>query len=135
MTITVEITPELEEALRRSAERSGLPPDGYVLKMIEERLGGEERLPPHLSREETRLLQHINEGLPAETWKRYQALKEKRDARTLTREEHTELLALTDEVELWNARRLELVLALAQLRQVPLRVMMDELGLTPPPYA
>ena len=135
MTITLEITPELEEVLRRSAQRAGLPPDDYVLKVLQERLGGEARLPPHLPREETELLQQINQGLPPETWARYQALKEKRDARALTPDEHAELLTLTDEVELWNARRLELVLALAQLRQVPLRAMMDELGLTPPPYA
>ena len=75
MTITLEITPELEEALRRSAERSGLPPDGYVLKVLEERLGGEERLPPHLPREESRLLQQINQGLPPEVWTRYETLK------------------------------------------------------------
>jgi hypothetical protein len=136
MTITLEIAPELEEVLRRSAQRAGLPPDGYVLKVLQERLlGGGGRLPPHLSPEETKLLQQINQGLPPETWARYRALKEKRDARTLTPEEHAELLALTNEVELWNARRLELVLALAQLRQIPLRAMMDELGLTPPPYA
>jgi hypothetical protein len=135
MTITLEITPELEEVLRRSAQRAGLPPDGYILKLLQERLGVGKGLPPHLPHEETELLQQINRGLPAETWARYQALKEKRDARTLTPDELAELLALTDEVELWNARRLELVLALAQLRQVPLRVLMDELGLTPPPYA
>jgi hypothetical protein len=135
MTITLEITPELEEVLRRNAQRAGLPPDGYILKLLQERLGVGERLPPHLPHEETELLQQISHGLPPETWARYQALKEKRDARTLTPDEHAELLALTNEVELWNARRLELVLALAQLRQVPLRVLMDELGLTPPPYA
>jgi hypothetical protein len=135
MTITLKITPELEEVLRRSAQRAGLSPDSYILKVLQERLGGEERLPPHLPREETELLQQINQGLPPTTWTRYQALKEKRDARTLTPDEHAELLTLTNEVELWNAHRLELVLALARLRQVPLRVMMDELGLTPPPYA
>jgi hypothetical protein len=134
MTITLEITPELEEVLRRSAQRAGLPPDDYVLRVLQERLGTGERLPPHLPQEETELLEQINRGLPPETWARYQALKEKRDARTLSPEEHSELLALTNEVELWNARRLELVLALARLRQVPLRAMMDELGLTPPPY-
>jgi hypothetical protein len=134
MTITLEITPELEEVLRWSAQRAGLPPDGYVLKVLRERLGGGKKLPSHLPPEETELLQQINQGLPPKTWARYQALKEKRDARTLTADDHAELLALTNEVELWNARRLELVLALAQLRQVPLRAMMDELGLVPPPY-
>jgi hypothetical protein len=135
MTITLNITPELEEVLRRSAQRAGLPPDSYILKLLQERLGAGERLPLHLPDEETQLLQKISQGLPPETWARYEALKEKRDARTLTPDEYAELRALTDEVELWNAHRLELVLALARLRQVPLRVMMDELGLTPPPYA
>jgi hypothetical protein len=135
MTITLKITPELEEVLRRSAQRAGLPPDGYILKLLQERLGAGERLPPHLPDEETQLLQEISQGLPPETWARYQALKEKRDARTLAPDEHAELRALTNEVELWNAHRLELVLALARLRQVPLRAMMDELGLSPPPYA
>jgi len=135
MTITLEIAPELEEELRRSAESAGLPPGGYILKVLQERLDGEGRLPPHLSDTETKLLQQISQGLPTETWARYQALKEKRDARTLTPDEHAELLALTDAVELWNARRLELVLALAQLRKVSLKTMVDELGLTPPPYA
>jgi len=46
MTITLEITPELEEVLRRRAQRAGLPPDGYILKLLRERLGGGERLPP-----------------------------------------------------------------------------------------
>src|SRR5437763_1018048 len=102
MTITLEITPEPEEVLRRSAQPDGLPRGGYVLKLLQERLAGEARPPPHLSQEETELLQRINQGLPPETWARYQALKEKRDARTLTPEEYTELLALTHEVELWN---------------------------------
>jgi hypothetical protein len=81
------------------------------------------------------LLQQINQGLPPPTWERYHALKQKRDARTLAPDEHAELLAMTNQVELWNARRVELVATLARLRQVPLRAMMDELGLIPPPYA
>jgi hypothetical protein len=127
--------PELEERLRQRAERAGLAPDGYVLKLLEEQFGNGQRLPSHLPPEESRLLQEINRGLPTETWERYDTLKKKRDAATLTPAEYQELLALTDEVELWNARRLDLVVVLAQLRQVPVRAMMDELGLTPPPYA
>jgi hypothetical protein len=134
MTITLEIAPELEERLRQRAERAGLAPDGYVLKLLEEQIGNGQKLPSHLPPEESRLLQEINRGLPTETWERYDALKKKRDAATLTPAEYQELLRLTDEVELWNSRRLELVLALAQLRQVPLRAMMDALGLIPPPY-
>src|SRR5206468_10303791 len=104
-----------------SAQHAGLAPDGYVLKVLRERLGGGERLPPHLPQEETELLQQINQGLPAETWARYQALKQTRDARTLTSDEHAELLTLTDEVELWNARRLELGLLRPFIRTIDTR--------------
>ena len=56
-------------------------------------------------------------------------------ATTLTPAEHHELMALTNEVELWNAGRIERVAELARRRNVPLRQMMDELGLAPPPDA
>jgi len=84
MTLTLEISPELEEALRATAERAGLAPDRYVLDVLQERLDRDRDLPPRLPRSEAKLLQRINEGLPESTWERYHALKEKRDAETLT---------------------------------------------------
>jgi hypothetical protein len=100
-----------------------------VLDVLQERLARDQNLPPRLPRSEAELLQRIHEGLPPATWKRYHALKEKRDAETLTPDEHAELIQLVNEVEDWNVRLVELVGALAQLRQVPLRATMDELGL------
>jgi hypothetical protein len=129
MTLILEINPELEQALRATAERQGLAPDRYVLDVLQGRLARDQNLPARLSRPEAELLQRINEGLPPATWERYHALKEKRDAETLTLDEHAELIQLVNEVEDWNVRLVELVGALAQLRQVPLRAMMDELGL------
>jgi len=87
---------------------------------------------PRLSGEEAALLKLINQGLPIETWNRYHELVAKRRAETLTSEEHQALMDLTNEVELWNARRIGLVSGLAQLRNISLPAMMDELGLTPP---
>src|SRR5437868_2373524 len=135
MTLTLELAPELLAALRSMAQRAGVDPDRYIARALEAHVQQQAGTPEPLSREETELLQQINQGLPPATWERYHALKQKRDARALTPVEHAELLALTNEVEIWNARRVELVAALARLRQVPLRAMMDELGLTPPPYA
>jgi hypothetical protein len=135
MTLTLEITADLEEALRESAEREGLPPDRYILNLLQQQLKRNRAMPPRLSREQSLLLQQINQGLPAETWERYHHLVAKRRAETLTPEEHQELIGLTNDVELWHARRLELVAELARLRNVPFPQMMDELGLTQPPYA
>jgi hypothetical protein len=77
------------------------------------------------------LLEKINEGLSAQTWQRYHELKAKRDAATLTPEEHAELIVLSDAIEAWNVRRLELVAELARLREVPFPELVRQLGLIP----
>jgi hypothetical protein len=80
-------------------------------------------------------MQQIGHGLPAETWERYHELVGRRRAETLTPDEQEVLIALSDEIEEWNAQRLRSLIRLAQLRKVALRDLMDELGLTTPPYA
>jgi hypothetical protein len=131
MTLTLELSPELEETLRAVAAREGVAPDRFVLDVLQERLAQDQRLPSRLPRAEAELLQQINEGLSESTWERYEALKQKRDAETLTPPEHAELLKLVDEVEGWNVRRLEWVGELAKRRGVPFRDLVRELGLGP----
>lgn len=135
MTLTLEITPEQEATLHAIAAREGVAPDQYVLDVLQERLDRERTLPPHLSRSETELLQRINEGLPEATWERYEALKKKRDAETLTETEHAELIRLVNEVEGWNVRRLEWVAELAKQRGVRFQDLVRELGLGPASHA
>jgi predicted transcriptional regulator len=135
VTLTLAIAPELADALREMARRAGLDPDHYIVRALQDHVERHRDEPPRLSQDEALLLQEINQGLPAETWQRYHDLVAKRRAETLTPEEHEELMALTNEVEIWNARRVELVSDLARLRNVSLSRMMDELGLTTPPYA
>jgi hypothetical protein len=85
-----------------------------------------------LSQEETALLLKINRGLPAEVHQRYRELIDKRREERLTQNEHEELLRLTDEVEKRQAERLEALVELARLRDVPLRELMQTLGIKPP---
>ena len=85
---------------------------------------------PHiLPQAEADLLSHINLGMGEDFWKEYSGLKEKRKQETLTPEEHTQLIALSDELELANARRMEYLLALARLRGISLRQLMQDLGI------
>jgi hypothetical protein len=135
MTLTLEISPEQEETLRAIAERQGVAPDRYVLDLLQEQLNRDRGLPPHLPRAEAELLQRINEGLPEATWERYHALKEKRDAETLTEAEHAELIRLVNQVEGWNVRRLEAVAELAKLRGVRFPDLVKQLGLGAPVHA
>lgn len=91
--------------------------------------------PPHaervLSHEESALLVKINQGVPMETQRRYDALIAKRRANALKPEEYEELLRLTDEIEQFDATRLTYLVELARLRNMPLPVLMNELGIAP----
>ena len=84
-----------------------------------------------LSSRESELLLKINQGLPPSVQRRYDELIDKRDARTLTPEEYQELLNMTDQVELSDAKRMEYVMELSGLREQPLSVLLDELGISP----
>lgn len=94
-----------------------------------------QRQAPHVNHAETELLRKINQGLPLSTQKRYAALIAKRRAETLTAEEYQELLKLTNDVENFEAQRVVCLTELAQLRQVTLEALMQQLGIKAPEYA
>jgi hypothetical protein len=93
------------------------------------------RKAPILPSEETSLLLQINQGIPTDLHQRYHHLTEKRDAETLTNDEYEELLQLSDRIELLTAQRVEALVNLATVRQVPLLQLMNDLGIQPPSYA
>ncbi len=84
--------------------------------------------------DEATLLREINRGLPAETWRHYGELKEKRRAENLTPAEQAELIALSDRIEETNVRRMENVIQLARLRQISVDALMSDLGIKSPLY-
>jgi DNA-directed RNA polymerase subunit F len=81
---------------------------------------------------ENTLLQKIAETLPTTIQQRYNELRAKLQAETLTPEEHQELLNLIDIVEQFDADRLQHLVSLAQLRQVSLPELLDQLKISPP---
>ncbi|MEI6775583.1 MAG: hypothetical protein WCK70_01650 [Chloroflexales bacterium] len=85
-----------------------------------------------LSVDESTLLLKINQGLPEAIRQRYAELRAKRDTRSLTDEEYTDLLQITDQVEQREAERMEHVATLAMLRQTTIAQLIDDLGMRPP---
>lgn len=81
---------------------------------------------------EVELLQQINQGLPPDIQQRYDKLRAKLRAETLTAEEHRELIDLVDVVEQADADRLKHLIALSQLRQVSLDDLLQQLGIRQP---
>lgn len=78
---------------------------------------------------EAELLPKINCGLPREVQQRYEELIEKRDARTLSPEEYSELLQLTERAEQADVERVGALIELARLRQISLDELVRDLGL------
>ncbi len=134
MTLTIKLKKDLEKQLRSEAAKTGMDASRYVESVVEERLQKSQQQPPHLSRAEAELLQKINLGLSEQQWRRYRELLAERRAETLAAEEQKELVALSDQIEQANGRRMENLIELAKLRQVSLEAQMSELGIKPRVY-
>jgi len=134
--LTIEITPELESQVRAQAAQQGLGADEYVVTILQEHLRHTQKLDARcLSETESRLLQQINEGPSPDLWQRYNKLIAKRQAETLTPDEQAVLIALSDQIEEFNAHRLESLAELARLRQTSVLDLMQQLGIKAPSYA
>ncbi len=91
--------------------------------------------PSVLSQSESELLLKINQPLPKFVQERYEILIAKRQNETLTTEEHTELLQLTDQVEHLEQERVQHLATLAQVRHISLSQLLQDLGIEPKVYA
>lgn len=115
--------------------REVAPPYGAVaLKSHGDPSRGKTRESRSLPSAEAQLLQQINTGFDEEEWSLYRALIARRRVGTLQPDEQQELIRLTDRLEQANARRIGALAELAQIRQIDLDELMDELGIQSPGY-
>lgn len=129
--MTVNLTPSREN-LVQAAERLPLT---ELTDLVQDLLRLQaRRQAPVLSQEEADLLQQINQGIGPEQQRRYETLIEKRLEETLTPAEEQEFMQLNQTVERLNVTRLKNLVSLAQLRQVSLAQLMDDLGIAEPTY-
>jgi len=127
MTITLQMPPGLEAFLRDQAAREGVDTSTLVLRAIEQNFGPAEGA--SAATDEAELLLRINQG-PSETvWRRYHDLSSRRDAESLTSQEHEELIGLSQTIEAADVKRLQYMAELAKLRGVSLRTIREQLGI------
>ncbi|MGB7085039.1 MAG: hypothetical protein WBD47_05765, partial [Phormidesmis sp.] len=91
MTLTIEMTPEIEKQLRQAAQAAGLSPNTYALRLIHQSLGTDivnSFSTERLSKEEADLIETINTSLSEIDWPRYRVLLEKRQDETLSAEDY-----------------------------------------------
>jgi len=130
-TIQVEAQVSGQELLKAVEQ---LPPAEFQQFVADVLVIRAQRQAPRLSTKETDLMLHINQELPADLRQRSEQLIVKRREQTLTADEHAELLRLTEEVELCEARRLAALTELAQLRRTSLVNLMTVLGIRAPAH-
>ena len=127
---TIQVDPE--QLLQAALQMPRAELEQFVTRLLALKIGQDT---PHLSQAESELLLAINQGIPAATQQRLDALIAQRQAHTLTVAEHQELLQLTAQIEQRDAERLQHLIELAVLRQVTLDTLMQQLGLQPAPHA
>jgi hypothetical protein len=126
--VQVEAQISLEELLKAVEQ---LPPDElapFVDRVLALRA---RQSAPRLGSDESVLLQRINRGPSPAAQQRYEELVVKRQAETLTAEEHEELIILSDEREVITADRVAALADLARMRHVSLSALVESLGLKP----
>lgn len=127
---TLLVQPSPNDLLNAVADLDGKEFDQFVSQV----LALQARRRSHtLAHQEATLMQQINLGIAPATWQRYDGLKAKRRAATLTDAEQRELIAIGDQIEMANARRVAALIQLAQLRHTSLEALMYQLGIQPPP--
>jgi hypothetical protein len=81
-------------------------------------------------KEEAILLQKINKSLLIDNIERFKALNEKRLDNNISEQEHLELGVLIEKIEKLNVTRLKYLISLAQLRNITVRELMNQLGIS-----
>ena len=93
-----------------------------------------QRKSPYLPQRESELLQQINLSLPAEKRQRYAELNAKLLDETITLAENQELGELIEKIEQADVERLQALVELAQLRNMSLARLMEQIGVSQSPH-
>jgi hypothetical protein len=129
--VTSQIEIDFEEVLKGIAQLEPDELEQFADKVIALRA---QRRVPNLPKNEAELLQKINRGMSPEVYKRYEELNAKLHEDTIIPNEHQELLRLIDQIELADVERMRHLITLAQLRQISVDTLMDQLGIRRPVY-
>jgi hypothetical protein len=127
--VTSQIEIDLDEVLKSVAQLEPHELEQVVNQFIALQA---RRRAASLSSTEADLLQQINQGLPLAIRARYKELNTRLHEETITPAEHEEFLQVSDQIEQADAERLRHLIALAQLRQVSIDTLMDQLGIRRP---
>lgn len=131
MALTINLPISIEQQFRQEAALKGLSLDSYLLRLLKQaaNISQTQAAPKRLSEKD--LLKNINLDISESEWITYRHLISLRNAERLTEQEHDKLILLGDKIEKANAKRLEYLLLLSELRGISLDKLIDDLGIKP----
>ncbi len=135
MSITIQLSPELQKRLQQRADKAGLKIDRFINQILEEKTELKDKSVDLAKKQEAVLLRKINTGFNAEFWEKYAVLVQKRNTASLSDAEYKNLLLVSNQIEEANARRIENLIKLAALKKMDLDVLMAKLGIAPANHA
>ena len=125
MSLTISLSPEVEDKISAEAAREGVPAEELVRRTIEI------RWPSASPAYEADLLAQINRGFPAIFWERYKALQPKVREAMASEQERAEFLELAEYLEERQTARLKALWTLSQIRGEELEATIHSLGFEP----
>lgn len=129
MSLKIELSKDVELALRQQAQQAGEALNQYIARILKEKTNLVAKI-SNLSVNESQLLGIINRGFDETFWHRLRTLNEKRKAGEMLEfsTEHKELIAMTEQLEALNVTRTKALIELAALRQTDFVSLSHQLG-------
>jgi hypothetical protein len=131
MSIVIQVNTALEQRLRASALQKGVEVGQYIGSFLEHLFPSQITAPIVVPDREALLLQQINLDIQPEQWQLYLKLKVKRKKTKLSKNQQIQFIQLCEAIENANVKRMTVLAELALLKKVPIRLLMQQLGLAP----
>jgi hypothetical protein len=131
MSIILQVDTALEQRLRESALQKGVEVGQYISAFLEHLFPNKIAPLIVVPEREAVLLQQINLDILPEQWQLYLKLKAKRKKTKLSKNQQAQWIQLCEAIEFANVKRMTVLAELAMLKKLPIRVLMQQLGLAP----
>ncbi len=130
MSLTINLPTLVEQQFRQEAATNGLSLDTYLQRLLQQAANlSRKQNAKQLS--ESQLLEKINLDISEAEWTSYRHFIGLMRAETITEKEHQILIALSDKIEIANAKRVKYLFELAELRGISVEKLMKDLGIRP----
>ncbi len=131
MALTINLPNTVEQQLRKEAASKGISLDNYLLRLLQQATKFSQKITNNNQLSESELLNNITLDITENEWATYKHLIGIRRAENLTEQQYEDLIALSDKIEVANAKRLHYLAELAQLRSISLDKLMHDLDIKP----